>query len=850
MSGRNDAQFARAVDLFQQGQIDAARTLCNQIIAVEPRHANALHVLGIVSLQKGEAQRGLDLIQQSLQIDAQQPFAWCNLGNGLRDVQRPADALASYQRAIELIPGFAGAHYSAGNAFSDLGRWIEALASYDRALSLEPHYAEALQNRGNALLELGRLDEALASYTAAFASQPAMTSALINSAQVLRKLQRPDEALQMLDRFLALRPGDEEVLIARGNLLLEVNRAREALESFERALAGGSSVVAQAGPAAAGIGSVAALYGRARALLSLKDYNRCVADCESLLRQQPDVAEAWCTSGSALFALERTSEALERFRQAVRLRPQMFEAHNGCGLALQALRRYDEALESFDAALRLHSSDLDVKYRRAVALRGLGRHPEAALAFAEIFEAAPNYDYVVGNLLHERLQSCDWTDYDRLRALAAEAVRAGGRAYNPGPYFSVSNSAELELRCTQTFVADKGLNQRASEMPALPVRPRSERICIAYVSGDFRDHPVSQLLAGLLEEHDRGRFRVLGISLQPEQDSPLGRRIKQGFDEFIDASGYDDRSLALLMRELDVDIAVDLMGFSGGSRPGLFALRPAPVQVNYLGFAGTMGTAFHDYIIGDRHTIPAGDEPFYSEQVVRLPECFQPNDHERALPQDTESRAQHDLPESGFVFCCFNTPYKISPAVFAVWMRLLAAVDNSVLWLPDGGADIGTNLRNAAASHGVSPDRLIFAPRLPDFARHLARYRLADLFLDTLPYNAHTTASDALWAGLTVVTCQGESFAARVASSLLYTVGMGELVTTSLEEYEIVARNVALDPPALLRLRALLEAARAGNSLFDTVRYARHLELAYERMIEAHRAGQPARPIEVAALAR
>jgi predicted O-linked N-acetylglucosamine transferase (SPINDLY family) len=337
-------------------------------------------------------------------------------------------------------------------------------------------------------------------------------------------------------------------------------------------------------------------------------------------------------------------------------------------------------------------------------------------------------------------------------------------------------------------------------------------------------------MAGLFELHDRERFETIAISLRPPQDSPIGRRVRAAFDRFIDVSTCSDKEVAALMREMEVDIAVDLTGNTDGSRPAIFAQRPAPIQVNYLGYAGTMASPHFDYLLADRVVIPEADRSFYTEEIIYLPHCYQPNDSKRVVAERTPTRAECGLPASGFVFCCFNAHYKIAPPMFDVWMRLLRSVEGSVLWLPEGRDTVMGNLRREATARGVEPERLVFAPRVAAMEDHLARYRVADLFLDTLPFNAHTTASDALWAGLPVLTCQGQSFAARVAASLLTAADLPELITSSLIDYEALARRLATTPSELAGLRNRLAEQRYLTPLFDTDRFRGDIESAYVRM--------------------
>jgi predicted O-linked N-acetylglucosamine transferase (SPINDLY family) len=385
----------------------------------------------------------------------------------------------------------------------------------------------------------------------------------------------------------------------------------------------------------------------------------------------------------------------------------------------------------------------------------------------------------------------------------------------------------------------------AREIPAGPpleaaAPPRSgDRIRVAYLSGDFRVHPVAYLTAELFERHDRSRFEIIGVSLGPDDKSELRSRIARSFDHFQDFRTASDRDVAAFIRSAGVDIVVDLGGYTDRARPGVLRYRPAPVQVNYLGYAGTMAADFVDYIVADKVTVPFEQQPFYSERIVHLPDCFMVNDATKTISPVPPSRAEEGLPERGFVFSCFNNAYKISAEAFHVWMRVLTEVEGSVLWLSQFDKTTGDSLRAAARAAGVDPERIVFAPRKPEMADHFARQRLAGLFLDTPGYNAHTTASDALWAGLPVLTCIGKAFPGRVAASLLHAVGLPELVTDNLDSYAALAVKLARDPSSLAAIRQRLERNRLTCPLFDTGRFTRHIEQAYVTMLENHRGGGP-----------
>ncbi|HEX6690242.1 MAG TPA: acetylglucosamine transferase, partial [Burkholderiales bacterium] len=470
-------------------------------------------------------------------------------------------------------------------------------------------------------------------------------------------------------------------------------------------------------------------------------------------------------------------------------------------------------------------------------------HEEAAASLEQALRLAPNAPYTLSHLVWTEISTCRWAGVEaRIDALRSK-VREGRVAAEPFIFVAVSADPEEQRLCAARHVREK-----APPRPALwqGVRYRHERIRVAYLSADFHEHATAQLAAGLFERHDRARFELTALSYGPDDGSAMRRRLAGAFERFVDVRSRSDEEAARLLRELEVDIAVDLKGHTTGARQAILARRPAPLQASYLGYPGTMGAPYVDYLIADRVVVPEAHQPFYSEKLVYLPDCYQVNDAARPIAPRTPSRADAGLPAEGFVFCCFNNNFKILPPLFAVWMRLLGAVPGSVLWLLEDSAAVKRNLQAAAQAAGVAPGRLVFAPRLPP-AEHLARHRLAGLFLDTLPYNAHTTASDALWAGLPLVTCAGSAFAGRVAASLLQAAGLGELATSSLEEYEALALRLARDPGALGELRGRLAAGRTSAPLFDTDRFRRHIEAAYVTMWEAWQRGEPPRHFAVAA---
>jgi predicted O-linked N-acetylglucosamine transferase (SPINDLY family) len=712
--------------------------------------------------------------------------------------------------------------------FHEAGQLAEAARLYSDIIRSNPGHFEALYRLGLIHLQSGRVGDTERLLAAAIRIQPQVPEAYYVHGCALQSLQRHEDALRSFARALSLRPDYLEVRNNRGVSLLALKRYEEALASFEKVLA--------ARPGLAMVES-----NRAAALSGLGRHEEALEASERATSGNPDIALSWLNKGAALAGLERFKEALLAFDRAVALNPHYVDALAYRGIALAMLGRHEDAVGSFNVGLQLAPGNVDLLYNRATSLLALKQYSDAMADCGSVLSIDPDFKYTRGALVHCRSQLGDWRDLavDRARVLAD--LRAGRMALRPLHNALISDEESDQLQCSRTWTNH--------DCPASPSplwrgeRYDHDKIRIGYVSADFRAHAVASLMAGVFEQHDQARFEVCAISLSDKKDS-MSERLETAFARFVRVHGADDGEVAQLMRDMEIDIAVDLMGYTEGSRTRIFALRPAPVQAAHLGFPGTMGASYIDYIIVDPIIVPPDRLAYYSEKLVHLPHCYMPSDDKRAIAQQP-SRAEAGLPATGFVFCSFNTMVKIAPPMFDVWMRLLRSIEGSVLWLSPTSEIAATNLRREAEARGVDGRRLVFAPFVAGGDQHLARLSLADLFLDTLPYNAHAGGSDALWAGVPIVTCKGSTFAGRVGASLLSAVGLPELIAHSLDEYETLALTLARAPEMLASVKAKLARNRATEPLFDTKRFTRSLEAAYVAMWERQQRGDPPAHISV-----
>ncbi len=549
-----------------------------------------------------------------------------------------------------------------------------------------------------------------------------------------------------------------------------------------------------------------------------------------------DVASAHANLGLVLQKLNRPNDALISYEKALALNPDSAEVYNNRSGALKELKRPTDALRSCEQALRLNPGYGDAHISRGNALIELKRFTEAISAYAKALEILPNREFLLGTLLHNKMRVCDWTDFSTSLSRLEVNISKGIRVSNPFPVLALTDNPELQHQAARIFVETR--YPQITPNPR-PFKQRSkEKIRIGYYSADFRAHAVSYLIADLIKTHNREKFEIIGFSFSPRTNDPIQLRILSYFDTIYDITSLSDKNAAMLSRDAEIDIAIDLGGHTQGARSGLFAERCAPIQVNYLGYPGTLGATYIDYIIADKVVIPTTDQKFFTEKIVYLPHSFHACDSTRKISSRIFSRQELKLPESesDFVFCCFNNSYKITPATFESWMRILCAVNGSVLWLYADDPAAIENLKREAERRGVSGDRLIFASTMA-YDDYLARYRSADLFLDTLPYNGGTTASDALWAGLPVLTCMGVSFASRMAASMLIALDLPELVTRSSADYECAAIELARNAETLKSVKMKLDRNRTTAPLFDGNRFAGHIESAYETMHTRHLKG-------------
>jgi protein O-GlcNAc transferase len=660
---------------------------------------------------------------------------------------------------------------------------------YREILRESPRYFDALQLLGIATLDRGAVDESIEWIRRALAVNSSQANAHFHLARAWVAKGDAKSASACLDRALALQPELADAWFLQGNLRQQSGCLEESVESYERAI-----------------------------------------------RTRPDFPEALNNVSVALRALRQTALALDRVERALALQPAYPSALNNRGLILLDCERQPAAVDSFRQAIAANPRFVDALHNLGTALMLSGRYADARDAFARLAAIAPAFRHIQGNLLHARLCLCDWAGYDAATHAIAGAVARGEHADVPMSFLCVSGAAALQLRCTQIY-ADTQYPVQAQTLRTR-IRRTPNRIRVAYLSGDFGAHAVTYLLSGVFERHDRTRFETIALSWGRQGDGVARGRVEAAFSRFIDITAISDANVAAMMHKWEVDIAVDLTGHTRGHRTGILARRAAPVQVNYLGLPATMGAGYMDYLIADRFLIPEDQQIHYAEKIVRLPVSYQPNDDRRLLIVDPQPRSAHDLPDDGVVFCSFNSNFKFNPPTFDVWMRLIRSIPNSVLWLLATSPTAEDNLRREARARGVDASRLVFAKRVP-YDEYLARYVHADLVLDTLPFNGGTTVSDALSMGVPVLACVGESFAARMASSLLSSLGLTELVAHSMAQYEATALDLGTNPLRLGKLRQCLWQKRAHHPFFDTDRYRQYLEAAYQTMWERSAAGLP-----------
>jgi protein O-GlcNAc transferase len=819
----------QAIQDFQIGNLDGADSMLKKILQIDSKNLPALQILGLIKASQSSYKEAADYLGRAARIYPNDASIQYNLAKALSDSGDDKNALIHHKKAVTLDPNNPNAWLNYGKSASNLDCFEDALNFYKKASSLKCDYIEAALNISATLKTLKRYEDALACAEQILSTNPNVAEAWSNKGLVLKELKRYDEAIAHYEEAIKLKPNFPEAWTNKAIVLFELKRYEDVIAHYEEVI----KLKPNFPEAWSNIGI---------ALYELKRYDEAIAHYDQALIIKADFAEAWSNKGLVLMELKRYDEAIAHYEEAIKLKPNFPEAWSNIGIALYELKRYDEAIAHYDQALIIKPDYAEAWSNKGMVLYELKRYEEAITHYDQALIIKPDFDWLPGNLLFIKMKICIWSDFEKSLVNFSKKVTESLRVSSPLVFTALTDDNCLLKKSSEIYIQSKYPFNPA--LGPISKYPRSQKIRVGYFSADFHNHATGYLIAELFELHDKSKFELIGFSFGPVTTDEMHQRLEKPFEHFIEVSNKSDVEIARLSRNLNIDIAVDLKGYTQDARTGIFAHRAAPIQVNYLGYPGTMGTNYIDYIVADKFLISSGLQSFYSEKVIYLPNSYQVNDRKRLISDRQFTRQELGLPENGFVFCCFNNNFKILPTTFASWMRILRAVKGSVLWLLKDNIWAADNLKKEAEKQGITTDRLIFAERLP-IQEHLARHRYADLFLDTFPYNAHTTTSDALWTGLPVLTLMGNSFASRVAASLLNAIGLPELITNNQEEYETLAIELAKSPEKLASIKQKLVNNRLTTPLFDTPLFTKNLESAFKKMYERYQQGLEPDHIEV-----
>lgn len=816
--------------------------------------------LGDKHLGEGKLKDAAESYRQAIAINPNFAEAYNNLGNTLREQELYGDAEHCFKRAVLIKPELANAYFNLGYMLKEQGRLNEAIENFNKGLKFKPDVAIIYRDLGYALFQSGQheaakqvitkglalnpdfadfhsfmgnihwheneLDEAVVCYQRALSIQPDYAEVHSNLGKVFQVQGRPDQATACFRKALEINPDSPYLHHDLGMAYQKQGAIDNAMDCYRKALVLKPDFV----DAHNNMGGIFNNQGKP---------NDAIACYKKALAIKPDSAEVNFNLGLVSKTYGKLDDATVYYHKALELNPDFADAYCNLGNVFFEQGKLDQALACFRKALAIKPDSANVCYGLGAVLGAQQKNREAVACFRRTLELEPGHFTARTLMLYQLQHMCEWEYLEAniiaVRRAVLDATETGKNLLSPLAFLAIPGATAAEQKlCAERWVQGEfaALVSLREKMGFRFNRSPDKRISIGYISADFRQHPVSFLMAEVFELHDRGRFHITAYSYGPDDGSTMRNRLKDDFDNFVDIRDASYEEAAKKIYSNHIDILVDLTGHTQDSRSGILALRPAPIQVNYLGYPGTMGADFIDYLIADRFTIPAEKRQHYTEKVVWMPDCFQANDRTRPKPS-SPSRMDCGLPDESVVFCCFNQTVKITPEMFDVWCRLLSTVPGSILWLPASNQHVEGNLRREAESRGIKAGRLIMAPLLHR-EEHLARLQCADLFLDTLPFNAGTTCSDALWMGLPVVTCAGDAFASRMAGSLLTAIGVPELITYNLEDYYQLALDLATDRKKLEAIRSKIIANRDTTPLFDSERFTRNLEQAYIQMINEY----------------
>ena len=814
------AHYNLAGLLHELDDFDASIKSYENALVIEPDHAEAHNNLGNVFKDTGQLDAAINSYEKAILINPDYIEAHYNLGSSLYDSGELEDAVRSYKKVAQLKPNTSSIHNNLGNILRELGRLDEAVISYEKAIVIEPNFAEVYYNLGIIFQELNNLNNFLKNYKKAIELKANYPEALNNIGAVYKELEEFDSAVKFYKKAIEIKPDYAEVHNNLGILYKDLEKFDDSIQSFNAAI----EIMPDYAEAQNNLGIIYMESGQLD--MSIKCYKNAIDSNKNFI-------QAINNLGITFMNLGEIDEALDYFKKALKINPNDSLTLNNLGVAHKRLDDFESAKKYFEKGIALDPNYSDTFSNYGNLLTDLDNFEQALINYHHSYEINPNSDYIEGNIIHTKMHLCIWDDLSKQIKDLKYQINDGHKRIDAFSFMALIDDPKLQKKVTEIYLKDRF--PKSDLLPNINIYPKHKKIRIGYFSGDFREHPVSTLTANLYEIHNRDKFEIHAFSYGPDTQDEMNLRIRSGVDHFHQVCKVSHKDIVLLARSLEIDIAIDLGGFTVSGKTDLFAMSAAPIQLTYIGFLGTMGAPYYDYLIADEICIPKENQQYYTEKIAYLP-TYQVNDSKQSPPKIFLTRNEIGLPEKGFVFCCFNNTYKITPTTFESWMKILKNVEDSVLLIYVELESARENLKIEVTKKGLDPDRLIFAKHL-ERDQYLARYRLVDLFLDTLPYNAATTASDALRMELPVLTCQGDSFASRVASSIINAVNLPELITYTQQEYESVAIELATNPEKFKAIKAKLKENLSTAPLYNTAKFTENLESVYEVMYERYHDG-------------